>query len=69
MAPYAGPRQMMHYGLGPLDMPFGRGLPPDSFGMQGYMMPPVPPHMPTLLTKVHTAARSCCSAKHELEQI
>ncbi|CAL0331158.1 unnamed protein product [Lupinus luteus] len=44
MAPYAGPMQMMHYGLGPLDMPFASGFPPDPFGMQGYMMPPVPPH-------------------------
>ncbi|OIV94074.1 hypothetical protein TanjilG_05454 [Lupinus angustifolius] len=44
MAPYAGPMQMMHYGLSPLDMPFASGFPPDPFGMQGYMMPPVPPH-------------------------
>ncbi|XP_019446075.1 PREDICTED: uncharacterized protein LOC109349647 isoform X1 [Lupinus angustifolius] len=44
MAPYAGPMQMMGYGLGPLDMPFPSGFPPGPFGMQGYMMPPVPPH-------------------------
>ncbi|KAE9597463.1 putative transcription factor interactor and regulator CCHC(Zn) family [Lupinus albus] len=44
MAPYAGPMQMMGYGLGPLDMAFANGFPPDPFGMQGYMMPPVPPH-------------------------
>ncbi|KAE9607435.1 putative transcription factor interactor and regulator CCHC(Zn) family [Lupinus albus] len=44
MAPYAGPMQMMHYGPGPVDMPFASGFPPDPFGMQGYMMPPVPPH-------------------------
>ncbi|KAJ1422413.1 Zinc finger, RING/FYVE/PHD-type [Sesbania bispinosa] len=44
MAPYAGPMQMMGYGLGPFDMPFAGGLPQDPFGMQGYMMPVVPPH-------------------------
>ncbi|KAK7330783.1 hypothetical protein VNO77_24983 [Canavalia gladiata] len=44
MAPYAGPMQMMGYGLGPLDMPFAAGMPQDPFGMQGYMMPVVPPH-------------------------
>ncbi|CAL0301750.1 unnamed protein product [Lupinus luteus] len=38
MEPYAGPMEMMHYGLGPLDFP------PDPFGVQGYMIPPVPPH-------------------------
>ncbi|KAK8584500.1 hypothetical protein V6N13_109889 [Hibiscus sabdariffa] len=31
------------YGLGPLDMPFGGVMPPDPFGAQGYMFPPVPP--------------------------
>ncbi|CAL0302797.1 unnamed protein product [Lupinus luteus] len=36
--------QMMYYGLGPLDMPFASGFPPDPFGMNGYMMPPIPPH-------------------------
>ncbi|XP_027335778.1 E3 ubiquitin ligase PQT3-like isoform X2 [Abrus precatorius] len=44
MAPYAGPMQMMGYGLGPLDMPFAGGMPQDPFSMQGYMMPVVPPH-------------------------
>ncbi|KAL1367747.1 hypothetical protein HN51_021866 [Arachis hypogaea] len=44
MGPYGGPMQMMGYGLGPLDMPFAGGLPHDPFGMQGYMMPVVPPH-------------------------
>ncbi|XP_027917850.1 E3 ubiquitin ligase PQT3-like isoform X1 [Vigna unguiculata] len=44
MAPYGGPMQMMGYGLGPLDMPFAGGMPQDPFGMQGYMMPVVPPH-------------------------
>ncbi|KAG5056950.1 hypothetical protein JHK82_011950 [Glycine max] len=43
MAPYGNPMQMMGYGLGPLDMPFG-GMPQDPFGMQGYMMPGFPPH-------------------------
>ncbi|KAK7260205.1 hypothetical protein RIF29_26052 [Crotalaria pallida] len=44
MAPYAAPMQMMGYSLGPLDMPFASGFPPGPFAMQGYMMPPVPPH-------------------------
>ncbi|XLT46535.1 hypothetical protein HN873_039139 [Arachis hypogaea] len=44
MGPYGGPMQMMGYGLGPLDMPFAGGLLHDPFGMQGYMMPVVPPH-------------------------
>ncbi|XP_004513229.1 E3 ubiquitin ligase PQT3-like isoform X2 [Cicer arietinum] len=48
MAPYPGPMQMqmqmMGYGLGPFDMPFAGGMPQDPFGMQGYMMPAVPPH-------------------------
>ncbi|KAL1330882.1 hypothetical protein HN51_048120 [Arachis hypogaea] len=44
MGPYGGLMQMMGYGLGPLDMPFAGGLPHDPFGMQGYMMPVVPPH-------------------------
>ncbi|XP_027192926.1 E3 ubiquitin ligase PQT3-like isoform X2 [Cicer arietinum] len=44
MAPYAGPpMHMMGYGLGPYDMPFVGGLPHDPFGMQGYLMPPMPP--------------------------
>ncbi|KAI9110999.1 hypothetical protein K1719_017874 [Acacia pycnantha] len=43
VAPYAGAMQMMNYGLGPLDMPFGGVMPHDPFGMQNYMMPVVPP--------------------------
>lgn len=52
MAPYAGPMHMMGYGHGPYDMPFANGMPHDPFvngiphdpfGMQGYMMPPIPP--------------------------
>ncbi|XP_045792306.1 E3 ubiquitin ligase PQT3-like isoform X1 [Trifolium pratense] len=45
MPPYAGPMHMnmMGYGLGPYDMPFANGMPHDPFGMQGYMMPPIPP--------------------------
>ncbi|CAJ2639461.1 unnamed protein product [Trifolium pratense] len=43
MPPYGAPMQMMGYGLGPFDMPFAGGLPQDPFGMQGYMMPVVPP--------------------------
>lgn len=54
MGPYGGPMQMMGYGLGPLDMPFAGGLPHDPFGMQGYMMPVVPPHryVPFLIIKI-----------------
>ncbi|KAF7810115.1 E3 ubiquitin ligase PQT3-like isoform X1 [Senna tora] len=43
VAPYAGTMQMMGYGLGPLDMPFGNVMPHDPFGMQNYMLPVVPP--------------------------
>jgi hypothetical protein len=50
MPPYGAPMQgyassnaMMGYGFGPFDMPFAGGLPQDPFGMQGYMMPVVPP--------------------------
>ncbi|KAI4327145.1 hypothetical protein L6164_019642 [Bauhinia variegata] len=43
MAPYAGAMPMMGYNLGPLDMPYGGMLPQDPFGMQGYMLPVVPP--------------------------
>ncbi|PPR89382.1 hypothetical protein GOBAR_AA31295 [Gossypium barbadense] len=44
MCPYAGAMPYMGgYGLGPLDMPFGGVMPPDPFGAQGYMFPPVPP--------------------------
>ncbi|KAH1106413.1 hypothetical protein J1N35_010181 [Gossypium stocksii] len=44
MGPYAGAMPYMGgYGLGPLDMPFGGVMPPDPFGAQGYMFPPVPP--------------------------
>lgn len=43
VAPYAGAMQMMNYGLGPFDMPFGGVMPHDPFGMQNYMMPVVPP--------------------------
>jgi E3 ubiquitin-protein ligase RBBP6 len=52
MAPYPGPMHMMGYGHGPYDMPFANGMPHDPFangmphdpfGMQGYMMPPIPP--------------------------
>ncbi|XP_058788328.1 E3 ubiquitin ligase PQT3-like isoform X2 [Vicia villosa] len=44
MTPYAAPMQMMGYGPGPFDMPFAGGLAQDPYGMQGYMMPAVPPH-------------------------
>ncbi|KAK2356256.1 RING-type E3 ubiquitin transferase [Trifolium repens] len=43
MPPFGGPMHMMGYGLGPYDMPFANGMPHDPFGMQGYMMPPIPP--------------------------
>ncbi|TYH59275.1 hypothetical protein ES332_D08G212200v1 [Gossypium tomentosum] len=44
MGPYAGAMPYMGgYGLGPLDMPFGGVMPPDPFGAQGYMFPPVLP--------------------------
>ncbi|KAL4323469.1 hypothetical protein GQ457_11G022500 [Hibiscus cannabinus] len=44
MGHYAGGMPYMGgYGLGPLDMPFGGVMPPDPFGAQGYMFPPVPP--------------------------
>ncbi|GMI76392.1 hypothetical protein like AT5G47430 [Hibiscus trionum] len=44
MGPYAGGMPYMGgYGLGPFDMPFGGVMPPDPFGAQGYMFPPVPP--------------------------
>ncbi|XP_012475879.1 E3 ubiquitin ligase PQT3-like [Gossypium raimondii] len=44
MGPYAGAMPYMGgYGLGPLDMPFGGVMPPDPFGTQGYMFPPVLP--------------------------
>jgi E3 ubiquitin-protein ligase RBBP6 len=45
MPPFGGPSpmHMMDYGLGPYDMPFANGMPHDPFGMQGYMMPPIPP--------------------------
>ncbi|GMI95661.1 hypothetical protein like AT5G47430 [Hibiscus trionum] len=36
--PYTG-----GYGLGPMDMPYRSVMPPDPFGAQGYMFPPVPP--------------------------
>ncbi|KAE8678620.1 DWNN domain isoform 2 [Hibiscus syriacus] len=43
MGPYAGGMHYMGgYGLGPMDMPFGGVMPPDPFGAQGYMFPPVP---------------------------
>ncbi|XP_022736030.1 E3 ubiquitin ligase PQT3-like isoform X1 [Durio zibethinus] len=44
MGPYAGAMPYMGgYGLGPLDMPFGGVMPPDPFGAQAYMFPPIPP--------------------------
>ncbi|GMJ00413.1 hypothetical protein like AT5G47430 [Hibiscus trionum] len=45
MGPYPGVMPYMGgYGLGPMDMPFGGVMPPDPFGAQNYMFPPVPPH-------------------------
>lgn len=70
MAPYGGPMQMMGYGLGPLDMPFAGGMPQDPFGMQGYMMPVVPPHryiLVTLKLKFGTFLLSCSQPKHVLD--
>ncbi|KAK8505599.1 hypothetical protein V6N12_038338 [Hibiscus sabdariffa] len=44
MGPYAGAMPYMGgYGLGPMDMTFGGFMPPDPFGAQNYMFPPVPP--------------------------
>ncbi|XP_038995870.1 E3 ubiquitin ligase PQT3-like isoform X2 [Hibiscus syriacus] len=44
MGPYAGVVPYMGgYGLGPIDMPFGGVMPPDPFGAQSYMFPPIPP--------------------------
>lgn len=44
MGPYAGAMPYMGgYGLAPLDMSFGGVMPPDPFGGQSYMFPPVPP--------------------------
>ena len=63
--------QMMGYGLGPLDMPFAGGMPQDPFGMQGYMMPVVPPHRYILLVilklKFGTFLLSCSQPKHVLD--
>ncbi|PPS11842.1 hypothetical protein GOBAR_AA08800 [Gossypium barbadense] len=44
MGPYGGAMPYMGgYGLSPFDMPFGGVMPPDAFGAQNYMFPPVPP--------------------------
>ncbi|XP_007039787.2 PREDICTED: E3 ubiquitin-protein ligase RBBP6 isoform X2 [Theobroma cacao] len=44
MGPYAGAMPYMGgYGLSPLDVPFGGVMPPDPFGAQSYMFPPIPP--------------------------
>ncbi|XP_039036281.1 E3 ubiquitin ligase PARAQUAT TOLERANCE 3-like isoform X1 [Hibiscus syriacus] len=44
MGPYTGVMPYMGgYGLGPMNMPFGGVMPPDPFGAQNYMFPPVPP--------------------------
>ncbi|KAH1074990.1 hypothetical protein J1N35_027318 [Gossypium stocksii] len=44
MGPYGGAMPYMGgYGLSPFDMPFGGVMPPDAFGAQNYVFPPVPP--------------------------
>ncbi|XP_038996228.1 E3 ubiquitin ligase PQT3-like isoform X1 [Hibiscus syriacus] len=44
MGPYTGVMPYMGgYGLGPMDMPFAGVMPPDPFGAQNYMFPPIPP--------------------------
>ena len=41
MGPYTSAMPYMG-GYGPMDTPFGAVVPPDPFGAQGYMFPPVP---------------------------